>query len=77
MAVTNWREIKAARADLLHLKAVWDTVQLVQEIFSSYRQTLWTAVDVDKMMDEVNELPNEEASRDPRSHTPHPPHSRR
>ena len=41
------------------LKTVWDHVQLIQEIFASYRACLWSNVDVDAMMDETKKLQKE------------------
>jgi len=59
VTVSSYKEIGVCRQNLKYLKIVWDHVQLVQEIFAGYRATLWTQVDVDKMMDETKKLQKE------------------
>jgi dynein heavy chain len=43
VAVNTWKELKTCRQELMWLKTVWDHVQLIQEIFASYRACLWCA----------------------------------
>ena len=57
--VINFRDIAECRKNLKFLKMVWDHVQLVQEIFVSYKSTLWTRVDTDMMIDETKKLQKE------------------
>ena len=59
LAITPWREIKQCRQELTMLKVVWDHVQLVVDIFASFRATLWTAVDVEFMADLTKKLQKE------------------
>ena len=59
LAVTNWRDIKTIRTELTLLKLSWDFVQYVQDIFGSFRATLWTAVDVEAMTDVTKKLQKE------------------
>jgi len=59
LAVTNWRDIKTARNELVLLKLAWDHVQYIQDIFSSFRATLWSAVDVEGMTDLTKKLQKE------------------
>ena len=59
VAVNTWKELKTCRQELMWLKTVWDHVQLIQEIFASYRACLWSNVDVDAMMDETKKLQKE------------------
>jgi len=55
----NFREIGECRKSLQFLKVVWDHVQLVLEIFTSYKNTLWARVDTDVMIDETKKLQKE------------------
>lgn len=57
--VVQWRDIKTCRQELAWLKLMWDHVQLVQEIFASYRATLWSNVDVDMMAERTRKLQKE------------------
>ena len=59
LAVTNWRDLKTIRTELTLLKLSWDFVQYVQDIFGSFRATLWTAVDVEAMSDQTKKLQKE------------------
>jgi dynein heavy chain len=59
LAVTNWRDLKTIRTELTLLKLSWDFVQYVQDIFGSFRATLWTAVDVEAMTDVTKKLQKE------------------
>ena len=56
VAVTNWRDLKTCHGELTMLKMIWDHVQLVQDIFNSFRTTLWTAVDCEWMADLTKKL---------------------
>jgi dynein heavy chain len=49
VTVDHWKEIRACRQELLWLKLVWDHVELVENIFASWRATLWPDVNVDDM----------------------------
>jgi len=59
LAVTPWRSIKECRVELGYLKLAWDHVQLVSDIFQSFRNTLWSAVDVEAMTDQTKKLQKE------------------
>ena len=59
VAVNSWKELKVCRQELLWLKTVWDHVQLISDIFSGYKATLWSGVNVDAMMDETKKLQKE------------------
>jgi dynein heavy chain len=59
LAVVPWRDLKACRAELGQLKLAWDHVQLVQDIFASFRATLWSGVDVEFMTDVTKKLQKE------------------
>ena len=50
------KEIRLCRQELLWLKGVWDHVELLEQTFLSWRQTLWAAVDVDRMLIAANQL---------------------
>ena len=49
VTVDNWKEIRQCRQELCWLKLVWDHVELVENIFVSWRATLWPDVNVDEM----------------------------
>ena len=53
------KEIKQCRQELLWLKQVWDHVELVENVFLSWRQTLWAAIDVDQMLMHASKLQKE------------------
>ena len=55
----NWKEIKVCRDQLKLLKKVWDHVELVDNIFGSWRNTLWPDVNVDSMMIACSKLQKE------------------
>ena len=59
LAVTNWRDLKTIRTELTLLKLSWDFVQYVQDIFGSFRATLWTQVNVESMSEVTNKLKKE------------------
>ena len=59
VAVINWRDLKNCRGELAQLKIVWDHVQLVLDIFTSFRATIWGAVDVEFMTDLTKKLQRE------------------
>ena len=59
VAVTNWRDLKTCRSELTMLKLVWDHVQLVVDVFASFRGTLWPAVDCEAMGDVTKKLQKE------------------
>ena len=59
VAVIPWRDLKTCRGELNMLKTIWDFVQLVLDIFASFRQTLWPVIDVEAMMDVTKKLQKE------------------
>jgi dynein heavy chain len=64
-----FKELHECRARIGLLKQAWDVASLVSEIFADWRNTLWTAVNVDDMIEECKRLSKEvraRASREPR-----------
>ena len=59
LAVMPWRDLKACRVELGLLKMVWDHVQLINDIFASFRNALWSNVDVEWMTDATKKLMKE------------------
>jgi dynein heavy chain len=54
-----FKEMHECRAELGLLKQAWDFASLVSEIFADWRNTLWTGVDVDEMIEECKRLSRE------------------
>ena len=50
VTVDKWKEIATCRQELSWLKLCWDHVELVENIFNSWKATLWPDVNVDNMM---------------------------
>ena len=59
VAVTNWRDLKNCRGELAMLKEIWDHVQLVIDIFTMFKATLWGNVDCEWMGDVTKKLQKE------------------
>lgn len=52
-------QLVEARDDLAAIKDVWDTAQLCQRQFDTWRGTLWSAIRVDEMEDGTKALVKE------------------
>ena len=50
------KRLKDMRLELGLLKMVWDTVCLVQFLFSSWKSTLWADIDTEVLLDETKML---------------------
>jgi dynein heavy chain, axonemal len=51
--------IKEIEQDLKYLKDVWDTVMLVECIFTAWKNTLWAEIQTDDLLDEVKKIQNQ------------------
>jgi len=54
--VHTFKEMHDCRTELGLLKRAWDMASLVLEIFNDWRNSLWSSVDVDEMIEETKRL---------------------
>ncbi|KAH8062602.1 dynein light chain binding protein [Aureococcus anophagefferens] len=52
-------QLAEMRMELGFLKQVWDTVAVVESLFSSWKQTLWLDIQTDDLLDETKRLLNQ------------------
>ena len=59
LPASTYSSITEIELDLRLLKALWDTVVLVQTLFAMWKNTLWAEIATDNLMEEVKKLQNQ------------------
>lgn len=66
LAPSKFAALKDMRTELVFLKATWDMVDLVENLFSAWKTTLWSDItDTDALIDETRALQVRRTARSP------------
>ena len=49
VGVLEFKQLKACRRDIIMLKTLWDTINLVKCTFADWNSTLWQDINVEQM----------------------------
>ncbi len=56
ISVSNYRSLRESLEELVLLKTLWDSIQLVSSTFRDWESTLWDKIKTDDLMQRVKEL---------------------
>eukprot|EP01038_Epipyxis_sp_PR26KG_P005405 gene5405-7492_t len=59
LSISTHSSIAEVEQDLRALKNVWDSVVLVESLFTTWKNTLWQEIKTDELLDEVKRLQNQ------------------
>lgn len=53
---STYKELKDSRNELCSLKYMWDLVTFVEQLFTSWRTTLWDKIDTEGLLGQIKKM---------------------